>query len=192
MHPDDVHKTAFRMHLGHFEFLIMPFGLTDASSTFQALMNEVLQPFLRCFVLVFFDDILIYSNTYVEHLQHIRAVLSALRTHGLVLKRSRCLFTERKIHYLGHVIVEGGVAMDDDKVSAVQSWPLPKTVKALRGFLSLTRYYRKFIQARHQCRASNSPPEARGVSVDARGHGGVQHPQDDAHNSTRAPAAQLR
>ena len=104
MHPDDVAKTAFRTHHGHFEFLVMPFGLTNAPSTFQALMNEVLRPFLRRCVLVFFDDILIFSRTETEHLQHVRAVLSTLRHHGLVLKRSKCSFGERRIHYLGHVI----------------------------------------------------------------------------------------
>jgi hypothetical protein len=145
MHPDDVHKTAFHTHHGYFKFLVMPFGLTNAPSTFQALMNEVLRPFLRRFVLVFFDDILIYSRTYAEHLQHVRVVFNALRAHGLVLKRSKCLVGERRIHYLGHVIADDGVTMDADKVAAVQAWPLPKTVKALRGFLGLTSYYRKFV-----------------------------------------------
>jgi len=145
MHPDDIAKTAFRTHHGHFEFLVMPFGLTNAPSTFQALMNAVLQPFLRRCVLVFFDDILIFSRTWSEHLQHIRAVFLALREHGLVLKRSKCSFGEQRIHYLGHVISDGVVAMDTDKVSAVQAWPLPRSVKALRGFLGLTGYYRRFI-----------------------------------------------
>jgi hypothetical protein len=99
----------------------------------------------RRFVLVFFDDILIYSRTHAEHLRHICTVLSALRAHGLVLKRSKCLFVERKIHYLGHVIATDGVAMDVDKVFVFQSWTLPKTVKALRGFLGLTSYYHKFV-----------------------------------------------
>jgi hypothetical protein len=123
----------------------MPFGLTNAPSTFQALMNEVLRPFLRRFVLVFFDGILIYSCTHAEHLQHIHVVLSTLLVHGLVFKRSKCHFVEQKIHYLGHVIAKDGVAMNADKVFAVQSWPLPKTIKVLRGFLDLTGYYRKFF-----------------------------------------------
>jgi len=88
MHSDDIAKTAFQTHHGHFEFLVMPFGLINAPSTFQALMNEVLRPFLRRCVLVFFDDILIFSRTETEHLQHVRAVLSTLRQHGLVLKPS--------------------------------------------------------------------------------------------------------
>jgi hypothetical protein len=145
MHPDNIHKTAFHTHHGHFEFLVMPFGLTNAPSTFQALMNAILGPFLRRFVLVFFDDILIFSKTWTEHLQHVRAVLSTLRANGLVLKCSKCAFGERRMHYLGHTIADGVVSMDDDKISAVQAWPRPCFVKALRGFLGLTGYYCRFI-----------------------------------------------
>src|SRR6185312_10314444 len=145
MHPDDIAKTAFRTHHGHFEFLVMPFGLTNAPSTFQAQMNAVLQPFLRRCVLVFFDDILIFSKSWSEHLQHVRSVFLALRQHGLVLKRSKCSFGEQRVQYLGHVIANGVVAMDTDKISTVQTWPLPRSIKALRGFLGLTGYYRRFI-----------------------------------------------
>jgi hypothetical protein len=145
MHPEDVAKTAFRTHHGHFEFLVMPFGLTNAPSTFQALMNEVLRPFLRICMWVFFDDILIFSRTEIEHLQHVRAVFLALRQHGLVLKRSKCSFGERRIHYLSHVIENGAVSMDIDKIKAVQDWPMPRSIKALHGFLGLTGYYRRFI-----------------------------------------------
>ena len=101
----------------------MPFGLSNAPSTFQALMNFVLKPFLRRCVLVFFDDILIYSATWTEHLQHLRAVLDILREHQLHLKRSKCSFAATSVHYLGHVISPDGMAMDASKVVAVQSWP---------------------------------------------------------------------
>lgn len=145
MHPDYVEKTTFRTHHGHFEFLVMPFDLTNAPSTFQALMNEVLRPFLRRCVLVFFNEILINSMSWAEHLQHVRAMFSVLREHGLVFKQSNCVFDERRMHYLGNVIVDGVVAMDDKKIAAVQGWPIPRSVKALRGFLGLTCYNRQFI-----------------------------------------------
>jgi hypothetical protein len=146
MHLSDMEKTTFRTHHGHFEFLVMPFGLSYAAATFQALMNDVLQPFLRRFVLVFFDDILIYSSSWTEHLQHIRLALEALRRHSLHVKRSKCSFGERSVAYLGHVISANGVAMDGDKVEAVASWPEPRSARGVRGFLDLAGYYRKFIR----------------------------------------------
>jgi hypothetical protein len=144
MHPPDIHKTAFRTHHGHFAFLVMPFGLTNASSTFQALMNTILGPFLRRCILVFFDNILIFSRTWIEHLQT-SARSSALHAHSLVLKCSKCAFGERRMHYLSHIISDGTVSMDGDKISVVQAWPQLRSVKALRGFLGLTGYYRRFI-----------------------------------------------
>jgi len=123
MHAADIEKTAFRTHEGHFEFLVMPFGLSNAPATFQSLMNTVLRPFLRKFVLVFFDDILIYSPSWSTHLQHLNAVLTALREHQLRLKRSKCSFATTSVQYLGHVISSAGVAMDQDKVAAITSWP---------------------------------------------------------------------
>jgi hypothetical protein len=122
VHPGDIEKTAFRTHHGHFEFLVMPFGLTNAPSTFQSLMNSVLQPFLRKFVLVFFDDILIYSKSWSEHLKHLNVVLTTLRQHHLHVKRSKCAFATTSVAYLGHTINGFGVAMDGDKVEAVATW----------------------------------------------------------------------
>ena len=109
-------------------------------------MNDVLRPYLRRFVLVFFDDILIYSTLWAEHLQHVNIVLNALRAHHLHLKRSKCSFGATSVAYLGHVISEGGVAMDADKVAAVAAWPMPRSSRGLRGFLGLAGYYRKFIR----------------------------------------------
>jgi hypothetical protein len=97
MHPEDVAKTAFRTHHDHFEFMVMVFGLTNAPPTFQALMNGVLHDYLRRFVLVFFDDILIYSSSWSEHLQHVRVVLTTLRQHRLTVKQSKCVFGSRSV-----------------------------------------------------------------------------------------------
>jgi hypothetical protein len=145
MHPDNIAKTAFRTHQGHFEFTVMPFGLTNAPATFQSSMNELLKAYICKFVLVFFDDILIYSSTWAEHLQHVKMVFQLMRAHRLFIKQSKYVFGSTSVAYLGHIISADGVAMDSDKVLAVASWPTPRTVKALRGFLGLSGYYRKFI-----------------------------------------------
>jgi hypothetical protein len=128
MHPDDIPKTAFRTHHGHFNFLVMAFGLINVTSTFQ---NNVLHAYLRRFVLVFFYDTLIYNTTWAEHLQHVRPVLLVLRQHKLAVKQSKCSFGTSSITYLSHIISDAGVAMDSTKVEAVQAWPCPTTVKGL-------------------------------------------------------------
>jgi len=127
VNEDDISKTAFRTHHGHFEFMVMPFGLSNAPSTFQALMNMVLKPFMRRCVLVFFDDILIYSSSWMEHLQQLRAVLDTLHAHQVQVKCSKCTFAAPIVDYLGHMISEHGVAMDQQKVEAMAAWPQPRS-----------------------------------------------------------------
>ena len=143
---EDIPKTAFTTHLGHFEYVVMPFGLTNAPATFQSLMNDVLSEFLRKFALVFFDDILIYSNSLSDHIHHLRSVLQVLRQHQLFAKMGKCTFGQTEIEYLDHVISTNGVATDPAKIQIIQQWPSPKNITQLRAFLGLTGYYRRFIK----------------------------------------------
>ena len=146
MHPDDEHKTAFKTHHGDFEFRVLPFGLTSAPATFQSIMNSVLAPYLRRSVLVFVDDILVYSHSLAEHEVHLRQVLQILSDNHLKVKQSKCSFPQPQLAYLGHVISANGVATDEDKIVAVRNWITPTSVKELRSFLGLSGYYRKFVR----------------------------------------------
>jgi hypothetical protein len=146
MDPLDIPKTAFSTHQGHFEYVVMPFGLTNAPATFQTLMNQILQPYLRKFTLVFFDDILIYSKTEEEHIKHLGIILKILQDNKLFAKHSKCVFAQSQVEYLGHIISSDGVATDPEKIVAVKEWPEPKSITELRGFLALAGYYKRFIR----------------------------------------------
>jgi hypothetical protein len=146
MKPEDIHKTAFRTYFGHFEYLVMPFGLSNAPATFQALMNQIFQDYLRNFVLVFFDDILVYSLDLKTHISHLSIVLQLLRANKLFAKQSKCVFAVPQVEYLGHVITGQGVATDPQKIAAIEAWQPPQSVGQLRSFLGLSGYYRRFIK----------------------------------------------
>jgi hypothetical protein len=146
MKEADIPKTSFRTHEGHYEFLFMPFGLCNASSTFQSLMNHVFFPFLRHFVLVFFDDILIYRKTWTDHLAHVDRVLHLLSQHQLFLKQSKCSFGASKVEYSSHLVGKQDFRVDPKNIEAMQDWPHSKNIKILHGFLGLTYYYRNFVK----------------------------------------------
>ncbi|KAL0433708.1 UNVERIFIED_CONTAM: Retrovirus-related Pol polyprotein from transposon.6 [Sesamum latifolium] len=138
-------KTAFRTRYGHYEFVVMPFGLTNAPAAFMSLMNKTLQPFLDQFVIVFIDDILIYSRSPEEH-EHLRTVLQILREKQLYAKFSKCEFWMEEIAFLGHVVSKEGVQPDPAKVKAILEWEPPKNVLEVRSFLGLAGYYRRFVK----------------------------------------------
>ena len=139
-------KTAFQTRYGHYEFLVMPFGLTNIPATFMALMNKAFQPYLDKFVIVFIDDILVYSRNKEEHEQHLRTVLQTLREKQLYAKFSKCEFWIDEVVFLGHVVSGRGIEVDPKKIEAVVNWETPKNVAEVRSFLGLAGYYRRFVE----------------------------------------------
>jgi len=146
VNPTDCHKTAFRTFDGHYEFLVMPFGLANAPSTFQAAMNDLLRPHLRHIVLVFFYDIFIYSNFMQEHIHHLTLIIQLLVTHKFFVKESKCVFATSRVSYLGHLLEDGTVAPDPDKIKVIILLPKPTSFTTLCAFLGTTGFYQKFIR----------------------------------------------
>jgi hypothetical protein len=143
---EDVPKTAFSTRYGHYEFLVMPFGLTNAPAVFMDLMNRVCRPYLDKFIIVFIDDILIYSKTKQEHAIHLRKALELLRAERLYGKLSKCEFWLEEVKFLGHVVDKDGIKVDPSKIEAVENWRRPETPTEIRQFLGLAGYYRRFIE----------------------------------------------
>jgi RNase H-like domain found in reverse transcriptase/Reverse transcriptase (RNA-dependent DNA polymerase)/Integrase zinc binding domain/Chromo (CHRromatin Organisation MOdifier) domain/Retroviral aspartyl protease len=143
---EDIPKTAFRTRYGHYEFLVLPFGLTNAPATFMHLMQRIFHLHLDRFTIVYLDDILVYSKSEDEHEKHLRTVLQLLRTNKLYAKLSKCSFYQKEIEFLGHVVSEEGVYMERKKMQDIHEWPRPKSVQEIRSFLGLAGFYRKFIK----------------------------------------------
>jgi hypothetical protein len=143
---EDIPKTTFTSRYGLYEFTVMSFGLTNAPAYFMYLMNKVFMEYLDKFVVVFIDDILVFSRSEEEHEEHLRLLLQKLREHQLYAKFSKCAFWLKEVSFLGHIITDGGIAVDPSKVQDVLSWSLPKNVPEIRSFLGLAGYYRRFIE----------------------------------------------
>jgi hypothetical protein len=144
--PEDVPKTAFNTRYGSFEFLVLPFGLTNAPPTFQRLMNTVLEGFIDEFVLVYLDDILIYSKTEGEHERHVRQVLDRLRQQKLFANRKKCVFGTKELEFVGYHISAKGILPSRNKINSIQQWPQPTNVQEVRQFIGVANYYRQYIK----------------------------------------------
>lgn len=139
-------KTTFKTHSGFYEFKVLPFGLTNAPATFPAAMNIIFASLLRKCVLVFMDDILVYNKSLEDHYSHLQQVFEILHSNQFLLKRSKCEFAQQSLEYFGHIVSRAGVSTEPSKIAAVNNWPIPESVKQLRGFLRLYGYYRRFIR----------------------------------------------
>jgi len=146
MKEGDEWKTTFKSKHGLYEWLVMPFGLTNAPSTFMRLMNHVLRAFIGKFMVVYFDDILIYSKNLTEHLDHLRNVLNVLRSEKLYANLKKCAFCMEKIVFLGYVVTAQGIEMDGENVKTIRDWHTPKSVSEVRSFHELASFYRCFVK----------------------------------------------
>ncbi|KAI6677783.1 hypothetical protein NL676_038579, partial [Syzygium grande] len=143
---ENIPKTAFRTRYGYYEFTVMPFGLTNAPAIFMDLMNRVFKEFLDQFVIVFIDDILVYSKSPEEHEAHLEKVLRTLREHALYAKFNICEFWLNQVAFLGHIISREGISVDPAKIEVIMDWPRPMIVTEVRSFLGLAGYYRRFVE----------------------------------------------
>jgi hypothetical protein len=146
MHPDDIHKTAFNCRYGLYEWTVMPMGLTNAPSGFMRLMTKVFRPYLDKFLVVYLDDLLVFSSSIEEHVEHLRQVLTVLREQTLYAKPSKCEFGVEQLSFLGHIVSKDGIAVDPSKVQSVVDWPVPKDLHQLRSFLGMANFFRRFIR----------------------------------------------
>ncbi|GJW43114.1 putative reverse transcriptase domain-containing protein [Tanacetum coccineum] len=162
----DIPKTAFRTRYGHYEFQVMPFGLTNAPAVFMDLMNRVCKPYLDKFVIVFIDDILIYSKDEKEHEEHLKAILELLKKEKLYAKFSKCEFWIPKVQFLGHVIDSRGIHVDPAKIESIKDWASPKTPTEIRQFLGLAGYYRRFIEGFSKIAKSMTKLTQKGIRFD--------------------------
>ncbi|GJT10488.1 putative reverse transcriptase domain-containing protein [Tanacetum coccineum] len=162
----DIPKTAFRTRYGHYEFQVMPFGLTNAPAVFMDLMNRVCKPYLDKFVIVFIDDILIYSKDEREHEEHLKAILELLKEEKLYAKFSKCEFWIPKVQFLGHVIDSRGIHVDPAKIESIKDWASPKTPTEIRQFLGLAGYYRRFIEGFSKIAKSMTKLTQKGIKFD--------------------------
>jgi hypothetical protein len=143
---EDRPKTAFRTPFGHFQFKVLIEGLKNAPATFQTVMNSILYPYIRKFVVVYIDDILIFSKSEAEHQAHVRLVLEVLKRDKFYVCEAKSSFAQKEVKYLGHIVDKQGIRPHPKKVEAVQTWPLPKNVHDVRSFLGLVNYFRKFLE----------------------------------------------
>ncbi|GJR19685.1 putative reverse transcriptase domain-containing protein [Tanacetum coccineum] len=163
---EDIPKTAFRTRYGHYEFQVMSFGLTNAPAVFMDLMNRVCKPYLDKFVIVFIDDILIYSKSKKEHEEHLRQILKLLKKEELYAKFSKCEFWISRVQFLGHVIDCRGIHIDPAKIESIKDWASPKTPTEIRQFLGLAGYYRRFIEGFSKIAKSMTKLTQKGVKFD--------------------------
>ena len=145
IHDGDIHKTAFNTRFGHYEWLVLCFGLTNAPATFQTLMNSIFHDMINRCVLVYLDDILVYSRSLDEHVEHVRVVFERLSQHDLRVQRKKCSFGTTQLEFLGHIVSSEGIRTDPRKVAPISDWPVPKNQKDVQQFLGLANYFRSYI-----------------------------------------------
>jgi hypothetical protein len=146
MKEGDEWKTTFKTKQGLYEWMVMPFGLSNAPSTFMRLMNHVLRRYIGLFVVVYFDNILVYSKTFDDHVKHLRVVFETLRDSKLYVKLTKCYFYKESVGFLGYIISSKGVKVNDEKIEAIQDWPKPASIADVRSFHGLASFYRQFVK----------------------------------------------